>query len=91
MPNHVHIFVEFDPRRSLHDVVKKLNGKTAHVLRKEYPELVRKLPSMWTRSYFACSVGHINEDSILKYIEEQKRKIINQRRCYIWLKLHHIS
>jgi len=91
MPNHVHIFVEFDPRRSLHDVVKKLKGKTAHVLRKEYPELVRKLPSMWTRSYFACSVGHINEDSILKYIEEQKRKIINQRRCYIWLKLHHIS
>ncbi|MFR2381223.1 IS200/IS605 family transposase [Thomasclavelia spiroformis] len=74
MPANVHIFVEFDPRRSLHDVVKKLKDKTAHVLRKEYPELVRKLPSMWTRSYLACSVIHINEDNILKYIEEQNGK-----------------
>ena len=29
---------------------------------------------MWTRSYLACSVGHINGDTILKYIEEQKGK-----------------
>ena len=27
---------------------------------------------MWTRSYFACSVGHISEESIKKYIENQK-------------------
>ncbi|MDU5527596.1 MAG: transposase [Finegoldia magna] len=27
---------------------------------------------MWTRSYFVCSVGHINEKVVEKYIEQQK-------------------
>ncbi len=28
---------------------------------------------LWTRSYYAESVGHISESTITKYIEDQKK------------------
>ena len=74
MPDHVHMFVEFDPRMSVHDVIKRFKGKTSHILREEFPFLKSKLPSLWTRSYFCCTVGHISEDTIKKYVESQKGK-----------------
>ena len=27
---------------------------------------------MWTRSYYAGSVGHVSEETVKKYIENQK-------------------
>lgn len=72
MPDHVHMFVEFDPRKSLHKVVKDFKGISSGILRSEFPELKSKLPSLWTRSYFSSTVGSITEETIKKYIEEQK-------------------
>lgn len=72
MPDHVHMFIQFDPRIMPHKVIKKMKGVSSHILREEYPELKSKLPSLWTRSYFMCTVGHVNEDTIKKYIEDQK-------------------
>ena len=73
MPDHVHLFLDFDPRLSLHVVVKSMKGRSARVLRSEFPSLKTRLPSLWTRSYFMCTVGHVNEDTIKQYIEAQKR------------------
>ena len=75
MPDHVHMFIEFDPRLMLHKVVKKFKGKSSHILREEFPFLKSSMPSLWTRSYFSCSVGHISEDTIKKYIESQQKRI----------------
>ena len=74
MPDHIHLFIEFDPTIALDKVVKKLKGISAHKLREEFPELVSKLPCLWTRSYFASSVGSISEDAVKKYIANQKNK-----------------
>lgn len=73
MPDHVHIFIDFDPRRSIHSVIKAMKGRSARVLRSEFPWLKTRLPNLWTRSYFMCSVGHVNEDTIRQYILSQKR------------------
>jgi len=32
------------------------------------------MPTLWTRSYYVESVGHISEDRIRRYIEEQKNQ-----------------
>lgn len=74
MSDHVHLFLEFDPRLSLHHVMKRLKGKSSHVLREEFPSLKSKIPSLWTRSYFSCTVGHIGEEAVQQYIESQKNK-----------------
>ena len=47
-------------------------GYTSFKLREEFPELKSRLPCMWTRSYYAGSVGHVSEATVKKYIENQK-------------------
>ena len=74
MPDHVHLFVKAKPTASPHWIVQQLKGYTSRILREEFPELKRKLPSLWTRSYYVESVGHISEETIKKYIEDQKGK-----------------
>ena len=74
MPDHVHIFIELDPRIPLQKIIKQFKGVSSYKIRKEYPYLKSKMPSLWSESYFSCSIGHINEDTIAKYIENQKKK-----------------
>ena len=72
MPDHVHMFIEFDPRRMLHKVIKDFKGISSRILRDKHPTLKSRLPSLWTRSYFSCTVGHISEETIREYIKNQK-------------------
>lgn len=72
MPDHVHLFVKCSPVDSPHFVVQQLKGYTSRILRQEFAGLKSRLPSLWTRSYYCESVGHISETTIKRYIDEQK-------------------
>lgn len=72
MPDHVHAFVEGPPTLCVAEVVNGLKGFTSRVLREEYPSLRSRLPTLWSRSYYAGSVGSVSESVIRKYIEGQK-------------------
>lgn len=74
MPDHIHIFLKATPSDSIAHIVSQLKGYTSFKLREEFPLLKSKLPSMWTRSYYVETIGHISEQTISKYIEEQKMK-----------------
>jgi putative transposase len=43
-------------------------------LRQEFPELKRKLPSLWTNSYLCHTVGGLTKETIAHYIESQRGK-----------------
>jgi putative transposase len=72
MPDHVHMFISFDPRQPLHELIKLFKGRSSRILRDKYPKLKSRLPSLWTRSYFCCTVGYISEEIVKQYIENQK-------------------
>ena len=74
MPDHVHIFLEHDPTRCVAEVVNRLKGYTSRILRDEFTSLRSRLPTLWSRSYFAASVGTVSEATIRKYIDGQKGK-----------------
>ena len=74
MPDHVHVFINSNPIDSPHFIVQQLKGYTSNILRKEFIELKSKLPTLWTRSYYTESVGHLSEEIIKKYILDQKNK-----------------
>lgn len=74
MPDHVHIFIKTTPNDSPIFTISQLKGYSSNVLRKEFPKLKSRLPTLWTRSYFVESVGHISEKTIKKYIDEQKSR-----------------
>jgi putative transposase len=60
-PDHLHLCVRVWPSDSAAEVVKECKGITSFSLRNEYPQL-RKLPSMWTRSYFASTQRPTDQD-----------------------------
>lgn len=74
MPDHVHLFVKATPVNSPHYIVQQLKGYTSRALRQEFPSLKSRLPSLWTRSYYCESVGHISEETVQKYIKDQKNR-----------------
>jgi len=74
MPDHVHLFVKASPVDSPHFIVQQLKGYTSRILRAEFSHLRSRLPTLWTRSYYMESVGHISEDTVRRYIEDQKNK-----------------
>ena len=74
MPDHVHMFVKAKPVHAPQYLVNQFKGYSSFVLRKEFPALKSRLPTLWTRSYYVESVGHISEATIKKYIEDQKNQ-----------------
>jgi putative transposase len=71
-PDHLHLFIRVWPSDSAAEVVKELKGFTSYHLRQEFKPLLSKLPSLWTRSYFAATAGHGSSETISAYIEAQK-------------------
>jgi putative transposase len=72
MPDHVHLLVEVDPQFGIHRFVKYVKGVSSHHLRKEFPSLVSRLPSLWTNRYFVSTVGGAPLSVIKQYVENQK-------------------
>ncbi|MBB5490397.1 IS200/IS605 family transposase [Nocardiopsis metallicus] len=71
MPDHVHLFVKHDPKASASYVANQFKGYTSRVLREEFPHLRSKLPTLWSSSYFAASVGALSADTVQRYIDTQ--------------------
>jgi REP-associated tyrosine transposase len=69
-PDHIHVFVRVWPSDSAAEVVKECKGITSFHVRREFPPLL-KLPSMWTRSYFASTAGNVGQQTIQRYIDAQ--------------------
>ena len=72
MPDHVHLLVGCDPQFGIHRLVKLLKGYSSHALRAEFPSLKRRLPSLWTNSYFVATVGGVTLETLKRYVESQK-------------------
>ncbi len=72
MPDHVHLLLDVDPRIGVNKVVRQIKGYTSHQLRKEFPHLKSRLPTLWTRGRFISSTGTVSLDAVKRYIESQK-------------------
>src|SRR5512135_2174015 len=70
MPDHLHLFLSTTPQWAPNQLVGRLKGKSARVLRQEFPELLR-MPSLWTRSFFCSTAGNVSSETIARYIAEQ--------------------
>ena len=74
MPDHVHLLVSSTPVHAPHYIIGQLKGYTSRILRNEFEWLKSRIPTLWTRSYYVESVGHISERTVRKYIDEQRNR-----------------
>jgi putative transposase len=68
-PDHIHLFVEVHPTDAINQVVKAFKGRSSNYLRKEFDHL-KKMPSLWTNSYFFSTAGNVSADTIERYIND---------------------
>lgn len=72
MPDPVHLLVEVDPQFGIHRLIRLMKGRSSHHVRQEFPWLKKRLPTLWTNSYFVSTVGDAPLAVIKQYIENQK-------------------
>jgi putative transposase len=46
-----------DPQNGIHRLMKLIKGRSSRLLRQEFLEFKRKLPTLWTNSYFVSTTG----------------------------------
>jgi len=75
MPDHVHVFVSAHPKIAASYIYKLLKGISARKLLMQFPSLSKKLwhGHLWNPSTYVETIGHISEDAIRRYIEDQKK------------------
>jgi putative transposase len=71
--DHVHLFIRTDPYTLPTDIARLIKGRSSHHMRKEFPHLAR-MPSLWTRSAFYSTAGHVSSETIQNYIERQSKR-----------------
>jgi putative transposase len=70
--DHVHLLAEVDPQFGVAKLVRYMKGRSSRLLRREFPWLKSRLPTLWTNSYFVSTVGGAPIAVIKQYIENQK-------------------
>lgn len=72
MPKHVHMLIEVDPQFGIYRAVKRFKGATRAISPVRISRKKKRLPSLWTNSYFVSTVGGAPLEVIKQYIQLQK-------------------
>ena len=72
--DHVHMLIEYPPKTSLSDLVKRLKGRTSRILQQEFPQLQKRYwgRHFWAIGYGAWSTGNITGEVVKKYLEHHR-------------------
>ena len=74
--DHIHLFVSAHPKISVSYIVRALKSATGQLLLKEFPAVKKQLwgGHLWGPSYYVETIGSVNENAILQYIQEQDKE-----------------
>jgi putative transposase len=75
MPDHVHLFISADPTEAPQRLANQFKGFTSRRLRERHAVLRSRLPSLWSRSYYVGSIGHVSDKTVRQYIEAQRKRL----------------
>ena len=73
-PDYVHLFCAAPPTDAPQHYANQFKGYPSRILRQEFPALRAKLPSLWSRSYYVGTAGHVSAEVIQRYIAHQPRR-----------------
>lgn len=73
-PDHVHLFVKAAPEYSPAKLAREFKGYTSRILRQRHRQLTTRMPTLWSRSYYVGSAGHVSDKTIARYIAAQETR-----------------
>lgn len=71
--NRITLQIGLEPKQTVHKAVYGIRRRCAAMLRKEYPALLSRVPSIFTESYFVSTEEKFPEQAVAQWIEEQPR------------------
>ena len=74
--DHIHIHIEYPPRISISQMVKRMKGRTSRMLQQEHPKLKNRYwgRHFWATGYGAWSTGNITDEMVQAYLEHHRSK-----------------
>jgi putative transposase len=91
MPDHLHLFVGAKPTVTPFKIIHKLKGNTSIQLRRCFPDLKylghkqhfgKGFDNLWARGYYCGSAGHVSQEQVKRYIQEQQGKDVFEYDIY---------
>ncbi len=72
--DHVHMHLEYPPKISLSNLLKRLKGRSSRILQMEFPSLKQRYwgKHFWAIGYGAWSTGNITDEMVQKYLEHHR-------------------
>ena len=72
--DHVHMHIEYPPKLSISDIVKRLKGRSSRILQMEFPHLKKRYwgKHFWAIGYGVWSTGVITDEMVQEYLEHHK-------------------
>lgn len=73
-PDHMHLLITVSPNISVSEIVQYIKGRTSRKLQQEFAHLRKRYwgQHVWSRGYFAVTVGELNSSDVQKYIEQKE-------------------
>ena len=73
-PDHIHMLVVAPPQLAPAKLVQFLKGRSSRMLQRDFPHLRKRCwgQHLWARGYFCATVGAVDEQTVMQYIESQK-------------------
>lgn len=77
--DHIHLNIEYPPKISISELVKRLKGNTSRKIQQEFPELEKRYwgQHFWAIGYGAWSTGNITDEIVKEYLENHINKTSN--------------
>jgi putative transposase len=72
--DHVHLHIEYSPKKSVSDIVKRLKGRTSRRIQEEFPNIGKKYwgRHFWAIGYGVWSTGNITDEMVQQYLEHHR-------------------
>ena len=72
--DYIHMHIEYPPKQSISNIVKKLKGRTSRILQMEFKELSKQYwgKHFWAIGYGVWSTGNVSQDMVDEYLEHYR-------------------
>ena len=72
--DHVHLHIEYEPKISISEIVKKLKWRTSRKIQQEFPEIWKRYwwKHFWWIWYWVWSTWVVSEELINQYLEHHR-------------------
>ena len=83
--DHVHMHIEYPPKLSIAEIVKRLKGRTSRILQAEYPHLKKRYwgRHFWAIGYGVWSTGNITDEMVQAYLEHHRQESNSENDNFI--------